>query len=317
MNATKFAIISFLIMPVTAVAIPSFSGLKGSDCNSSSYDRGFSELVQKVTIIGKEDGRKAMKELAEGDNPKITKAELSQIRKSTGYVYCPGTKYNNQSTCSGALVGTDQTIVTAAHCFIDERGRRREPLEGCFFQNLEKKWQKVELDFSPGSYKFYSATPYQDSSNDRAIVRIKRKIKGAKPFPVSDRRMLPGTEMILSSVGQENMVRKVDSTEPVGQVCTTMHMFPPDNISGTVYYTDCDAGSGGSGGLALVRRNGKLEAVGTLVGGSDDDQNYTEYTPNVAYTRIVGYDPIHLVDIKAVANGEAKIAASDSARVPN
>ncbi len=302
MNATKFAIISFLIVPVTAVAIPSFSGLKSSDCNSSSYERGFSELVQKVSIIGKEDGRVAMKELAEGDNPKITKAELAQIRKSTGYVYCPATK----SACSGALVGTDQTIVTAAHCFIDGQGRRREQLEGCFFQNLEKKWQKVELDFSPGSYKFYSLIPAEDPSNDLAIVRIKRKIKGAKPFPVSDRRMLPGTEMINSSIIQVNMVRKVDSTEPVGQVCTNMYTFLPDNDSGTVYFTDCDAGGGGSGSLALVRRNGRLEAVGTIVSGSGDDQNYKEYNPDMARTRIVGYDPMHLVDIKAVANGEAR-----------
>ncbi len=103
----------------------------------------------------------------------------------------------------------------------------------------------------------------------------------------------------MASVIQVNMENKVPSTEPVGQICKARER------RGTVLFTDCDAGSGASGAVLLTRKGDRLVAVGTHVASDPDSDNYTPYNRKSTYSLALGFGPIVLADIKAVADGEA------------
>ncbi|WP_438275811.1 hypothetical protein [Nitrobacter sp.] len=82
----------------------------------------------------------------------LSPVEMQRIRKSVGYVICPGTPPSGGALASagtGMLVGDGHQIVTDAHLFIDpETNLRREPLADCRFIDLADPFAIVRLDFS-------------------------------------------------------------------------------------------------------------------------------------------------------------------------
>ncbi len=259
--------------------------------------------MEKAFIIGTRDDRVPMASLAKGPRPVINQFELEKIRHSTGMVRCPGRKHNNPGKCSAALVESDQTIVTAVHCFFDEFQRWREPLSECTFSNFANPQNKIPLDFK--SSHFFTTNPNLEPNNDRVVVRLSRKIEGARPFHIDFQPVREGEFLLVASIFQQGMVNPVPESEPVGQVCFNRMTHPASEKEGSLLIADCDSSFGGSGALVLTRRFGVLVAVGTLVAVSGDSMNYHPFDPVLNRSRILGFDSHHWARILSfVASSE-------------
>jgi hypothetical protein len=247
-------------------------------CNPSGYETSFEKLVHNINIVGPTDGRGALSDLG----PKIgmSPVEIRQVRKSTGYIYCPGTKYKNRATGSGALIGNNKTIFTTAHSFIDGEGRKREPLSNCFFQNQDSPYTRRNLVFKSGSHKIGFKPGVSRYRTDYAIVQLEDEIPGAEPFPFEESGSLikDDQKVIVISAAQKNMTVKVDPNEPVVQSCSTKFSLGGDDFGRSVFYTDCDIHGGGSGSPVLARsQGGQLVLRGLLTANGEGAIDYHDF----------------------------------------
>jgi hypothetical protein len=92
--------------------------------------------------------------------------EIERVRQTTGHVVCPGTKFGNRKMGSGALIVSNDLIITNAHVLIDENGRRREPLAKCFFSDPDSPVDEGYLSADAGSYRFGTEHPFRRLTHD-------------------------------------------------------------------------------------------------------------------------------------------------------
>lgn len=240
-------------------------------CDRTGYDQSFKDLVQKISIIGTDDRGPL---LTKGPELGLSPAEIKQIRQSTGYIVCPGTKYHNPSVASAALIGSNGQIITNAHAIQDDQGRHREPLSSCFFQNQDSPYRKIPLDIiKPESYRM-GGDFVLHNEDDYLIARLKYRMDGVKPFPVdlSEKPLHPGQKMFLISATQEDL--KANRDQPVLQSCTVGDV---ESVSSTIVYGTCDVKHGASGGAHLIRNSqGQLvlRAILSRLGRGQDGQEY-------------------------------------------
>src|SRR5262249_61049245 len=106
--------------------------------------------------------------------------------------------------------------------------------------------------------------PYGARNRGRGggVAAAKTAIPSCKPYEAdaSGDWLAPGTELLAISRVHRDIAKKFDGREPIGQRCTVRSAVP--NWSGMLplYFTDCDADTGGSGGLGLVPIRGKTGA---------------------------------------------------------
>src|SRR4051812_17049852 len=110
------AVRHLVIASAAAFAIP-------NNVEAQAPSRG--QIDAKITDqIGK---RGAISEL--GPKLGLSREEIEQIRRTTGYITCPGTKFVNGTTGSATVLPSRRHVLTVAHMFWDTLGRRREPLD--------------------------------------------------------------------------------------------------------------------------------------------------------------------------------------------
>ncbi|MGZ3722389.1 MAG: S1 family peptidase [Bdellovibrionales bacterium] len=305
MKPRYLGLLILMFSSLTAAAFPHVSPLNqlvqkaDPDCNDASSSGGFREFLQQINIPAQADDNGVVPRDASGKiikkdprgslvklGPKLgmSPAEIERGRQTTGYVVCPGTKYNNPAQGSGALVGQDgMQVLTSAHAFLDENGLFREPLSDCFFQNQADPAKRTALNFSTKDvYKLFTQMPYSDSENDLAIVRIKEKITNLKPFPIDDSgaQLKKGQKLIMISSSQERMKEPVPATMPIVQGCKMMSdqmKIRGSSIPLRGIFSDCAGTLGASGSITLARINGELVIKGLLAGGGKDSADYLPF----------------------------------------
>lgn len=303
MRIGKFILTIMTFTSFTASAVTS-AAPQGPQCrgrHSASADA--SDIVKAANVtsdtdsFGNMDGRGSLSEktgdITNHDSGAIfTPEEADQIRKSTGYIACPGTTNGNPSVASAALVGSNMQIVTAVHAFIDKNGKKREPLSDCYFLGQEKGAKPRYFDFASGNFRFGTEGSRKTGDpNDFAVVQLKEAIEGAKPFNV-DSDPLQKDEWILGiAAGQESPTRTFPEDEPVVQQCKSRDFQYPANAP-VQYITDCDLSPLGSGGLVFKRNsNNELVVKGIFTATGKQTLNGQPYNPATSsFTRVVAVD---------------------------
>jgi hypothetical protein len=301
MRLQKYIAITTAFISITAAA-------SGDDCGltSNSLNRQYTDLIQPANIMsdvdafGNEDGRGTL--LERQTDLGLTSAESKQIRTSTGYVICPASKGGNPIVISGALVGSNMQVVTASHAFIDEKGKKREPLSDCYFRNQDNPAQIVQFDFDSGTEKLgvTGVRGYEDP-NDYAVVRLKSPVKDAIPFRADGQVLTKDESIIAVAAHQKSPTREFPSDLPVVQQCYNRETRTP-NGAPAQYYTDCDASPIASGGVLLNRdSSGALAVKGIVVAGGKDVLNGQPYNISTgSYTRAIAINGSFGSDLASV-----------------
>ncbi len=208
-----------------------------------------------VNVIDGADERGALTELAASLG--LSAAEVARIRSVSGHVVCAD---GQPVTASGALYLTNDQVLTAAHVFFDPQGNRKSQ---CFFrrQTADSEWLPLVPDSA--NARFGASPPRPGSNNDWAVVRLAQPLSGADPFPVHGGGVAAGEALIVISA-QPAGFEHLDPSVPVAQACT-VRRAPVSSQATSFYRTDCDASSGSSGGMHLLRRAGELVFAGMTI----------------------------------------------------
>src|SRR5215472_12402419 len=101
-----------------------------------------------------------------------SEATVTRLRRITGFVMCED-RQKVRPIGSGAIVGTDLTLLTAAHLFFDEAGRVKHSLR-CHFQNQGIPVEEVPLKHQNiDNAIFGTAMPRDDQRhNDWMVVGL-------------------------------------------------------------------------------------------------------------------------------------------------
>ena len=183
--------------------------------------------------------------------------EVDRIRKVSGYVGC---FLPSPSVGSGALFITNRQILTAAHIFFDESGKRRS---NCFFKTQGQPSVKVDLLIEEA--RFGSNPPKAGSNYDFAVVPLAEAIEGIEPFPVEpDVKVKNGDDLIVITAHPAGMEKQVPNEVPVAQGCKVRRVPVSTSIT-SFYRTDCDATGSSSGGMHLSRVDGRLVYRGVTI----------------------------------------------------
>jgi hypothetical protein len=209
----------------------------------------------QANIIDGTDDRGALTEL--GPKLGLSADEIAQIRKVSGYVGCLSP---SPSVGSAALFLTNDQILTAAHVFFEDSGRKRSK---CFFRAQLAGAPRIDLKLDAGTAIFGAAKPKAGSNDDYAIVKLAAPVKGAVPFPVTDVPIAQGDQLIVVTAHPAGM-EKVDNDVPVVQACTVRRV-PRSAAKTSFYRSDCDATGASSGGMNLARVGGRLVWRGIIV----------------------------------------------------
>lgn len=237
----------------------------------------------RAGIIGSTDDRGSLIKL--GPKLGLSAAEIEQARRSTGYINCPLPKEKKIITGSAALVLSNQTIVTAAHIFIDKKHRWREPLSDCYFRPQAAPFTKIKID--PTSIATGPLTPgrRRQGINDWAVVRLVSPVRGATPY-----EPLPRVASVLRmftrivSIAASAKGFKSDLDIPLIQECEVrMTSLAEESRS---FLSDCDTSPGMSGSIILVRRDGQLFAA-AMTRAATEGNAYAEFDASTGSDRAV------------------------------
>jgi hypothetical protein len=197
----------------------------------------------------------------------ITDADAVRFGKATGYIDCRGRKYSNPDLGSASLVGAEDVLVTNAHLLVDEQQRFREPLEECFFQPQTPNYERYQLSFAEGDYEIVRDWSAFGGTNDYAVIRLKKKVEGAKAFPIVESGYeLPYKQSFVAISAISNQPALFDPFYPVIQGCQIQKIQRGDKARETTFLGDCDVKPGQSGSINLVNLNGEWTAIGMIAG---------------------------------------------------
>ncbi len=256
--------------------------------------QGGQGIVHQVRIVGQNDDRADL--LFNRRFLELSVEESRHIRAATGYVSCPGTKYGNLTTTSASLIISNGQVLTTAHTFIDEKGRRREPLSTCYFENQADPMVKIPLLGKKGSYIFGSNDPVRSGgpAADFAIARLSHPLEGIEPFPVDLSEqpvtMCPdgsgeanGCWVLVISAAEEGITigdratSGIDWKHAIARTCAYRVRLPPRRGGSETYLGDCDISGGASGGANFVRDNGQLVLKAMTVGDAKHGKDYLPF----------------------------------------
>jgi hypothetical protein len=190
-------------------------------------------------------------------------ATITRLRRITGFVMCED-RQKVRPIGSGAIVGTDLTLLTAAHLFLDEAGRVKHSLR-CQFQNQSSPVEEVPLNLQKiDDAIFGTATPRDDQRhNDWMVVRLAHALPSVEPLRVDPGAYLAeGREVIGISAFQRG-VHWVSRDEPIAQVCKLWRLR---SWKERPHHDDQLPGApGASGSTVITESGGHLVAAGIRV----------------------------------------------------
>ena len=242
-------------------------------------------FARQAAIIGPTDDRAELSRVPGLKDIGFGRDDFRQAMACTGTIVCAVNLRTGTLTAmaSAASVVSANQIVTAAHVFFDPKtGQRLASLQSCQFRNYADRRAGIPILVTPAfERQLRENNPYRSGNQGRdwAAVRLRSAIPNCKPYEAdaSGDWLAPGTELLAISRVHRDIAKKFDGREPIGQRCTVRSAVP--NWSGMLplYFTDCDADTGGSGGLGLVHIGGKWVAKAMMVAIGPSGINYAEY----------------------------------------
>ncbi|MHC2275395.1 hypothetical protein ACVME8_002006 [Bradyrhizobium diazoefficiens] len=249
---------ALLALPVIDVrACESMSGNCGYTTQTADQNEN---KKKKVT----DDPRKPLRDIA--SELGWSNATVARLRRITGFVVCQS-EGKMRPFASGAIVGTDLTLLTAVHLFFDRSGRLKSL--NCQFQNQASPVERVPLRLSKiEDARFGTTNPYDDWNHDWMVIRLARALPGIEPLRVSsDAVLAEGREVISVSAFQID-VDWVSRSEPIAEICTHWRLKPKRDAP-PLMETDCLSNKGASGSPLITESAGQLVAVGVESYGVD------------------------------------------------
>lgn len=210
-------------------------------------------LPAEANIIDGSDDRGALTTL--GPQLGLSKDEIQRIRQVSGYVGCLAP---SPSVGSAALFLANDQILTAAHVFFEDSGRRRSK---CFFRPQVPDAPRIDLVLDRAL--FGAPKPKAGSNDDYAVVKLAKPLKGAVPFPATAVPVKKGDRLVVVTAHPAGM-EAVPNDVPVVQACTVRRV-PVSTTKTSFYRSDCDATGASSGGMNLARVDGRLVWRGIIV----------------------------------------------------
>ena len=273
-----------------SVIVPSASSVPlGVTCANNSYASAIRALTHQASLVGKDD-RKPITEVS--DSLGLSTGEVSQIRKSVGFIVCPGTKYKNPASGTAFLVGSNQKLMTVGHAFKEKDGRWREPLSECYFRNQDVPPKRSKLAIGKDGKDLVGGSPTLLSSGlDFAFAKLTEPIANATPLKIEERddHELVVNEKLLMISALQAGVKNPDYTQPLAQGCVVNQT---GYYSSTTIFTDCDLTGGGSGSPVLTRdKNNDLVIRGIMTADGGTEHEGEEYDfAKGNYSKGIGFD---------------------------
>lgn len=184
---------------------------------------------------------------------KLTKAEIAQIKKSFGFMFCQSAPGKKPIVGGAFLAGNNCEIWTAGHLLQDEDGSPID-LTKCGFQNFEIPGQRTSIDKTSTRNIVPWVPQGSDGRLDRARLRLKTCVPGATPFLVEDVRMSKGTEYMSLMAANSDVPSGNEPILSPGKVEDDETLEDGSRL----LYTSSDGDQGGSGGVDIVRSKGRL-----------------------------------------------------------
>jgi hypothetical protein len=208
-----------------------------------------------ANIIDGKDDRGSL--LTLGPTLGLSAEEIARIRKVSGHVGCFEPR---PQVASGTLFLSNDLVLTAAHTFFTEDGKRQGK---CFFrpQTAGSEWMPLLIDGK--NTRFGATQPRPGSNGDWAIIRLATPIPGAQPFLPASTPPQVGERLIVVTAHPAGM-EEMDPSIPVVQECRVRRV-PVSSATTSFYRSDCDASGASSGGMHLARVGGELTLRGITI----------------------------------------------------
>jgi hypothetical protein len=231
--------------------------------------------------------------------PVRTKIIDGSTTPETSFPYVARLSTNGELLCTGTLI-SPSFVLTAAHCFYDERNRRA----------VGDTEVTVRLNGAEyGSTRVYINPTYRPRSSacvegelDVAIIELSSPAAGVSAIPVLTSPVAIGSEVTLVGYGTEGNGSGGENGNipPLGLVNygnTVVEGFgdnpPSQNASSSYYYWRFDSGesntaSGDSGGPALITLGGQVY-VSSITCGGEGNSRFNSYSFNTRGDVIAGW----------------------------
>jgi hypothetical protein len=192
---------------------------------------------------------------------------LERVREefeATGRIDCPFAYATANVICKANL------IATSAHLFQDDEScAPRDDPKSCYFVvGHDAAEQRIPIDGVVAS-KLRCGGPFE-TQDDWAVLKLRYPASSVRPYQLPSNRwmpVLPGSRVIAVLSQSSDFTPQGRVSRSIGN-CTIKSVQFGDEAAAPWYETNCDAGSGGSGGAILRRVGGGFELVGIVKGQS-------------------------------------------------
>ena len=233
---------------------------------------------------------------------RFSRAEQEQAMRCTGRLYCPNFQEGKVQSAGAICPPGKRTasgkcsadrLATVAHIFVDKVSNQFIPtIEQCEFSNYRGFTSKLQIsDVKVSDPQISAYNPYTNMRADKVVVRLRKPIPLCDPYELPDSSDPPavGTQLVALTYRQLGLERKFDGSEPLAYHCNVTRTFSARHGGPSMFYSNCDANGGASGGFNLTRNaDNKLAVSGMFIrtGKSEDGKPYDESNKN--YTISVG-----------------------------
>jgi len=277
------------------------------------------ELLQQASIITPEgitvdpnnkeelkkyDNRHDLSELADSLRKEfgVTTSQLTQLIACTGPVVCkvPSAdgKRINIYQGSGSIALQPNILVTVKHAFQDLDTGQLLPIDTCRFHNWKNPNDEIAIIIDdpsqlPPIATSMSKTP-QLKRQDLTAVRLAHPVDGCQPLAIPEEGAMlqKGDRVLEATAKQEGMLSEWSGREPVTQIGTIRHVFPPGPDGPLAYFADLSGGEGGSGGGIFRVVSGQLILEAIVQGAGRPDMDGKPYSEEIYQNQsgLVGVD---------------------------
>ena len=254
--------------------------------------------------LKKYDNRHDLSELADSLRKEfgVTTSQLTQLIACTGPVVCkvPSAdgKRINIYQGSGSIALQPNILVTVKHAFQDLDTGQLLPVDKCRFHNWKNPNDEIAISIDDPSQLPPTATSMAKTPElkrqDMTAVRLAHPVDGCQPLAIPEEGAMlqKGDRVFEATAKQDGMLSQWSGREPVTQIGTIRHVFPPGPDGPLAYFADLSGGEGGSGGGIFRVVSGQLILEAIVQGAGRPDMDGKPYSEEIYQNQsgLVGLD---------------------------
>jgi hypothetical protein len=254
--------------------------------------------------LKKYDNRHDLSELADSLRNEfgVTTPQLTQLIACTGPVVCAVPSADGKRVDiyqgSGTIALQPNILVTVKHAFQDLDTGQLLPIDKCRFHNWKNPNDEIAIIIDDPSQLPPIATSMSKTPElrrqDVTAVRLAHPVEGCQPVAIPEKGAMlqEGNRVFQATAKQEGMLSQWSGQEPVTQIGTIHHVFPPGPDGPLAYFADFSGGEGGSGGGIFRVASGQLTLEAIVQGAGRPDMDGKPYNDEIYHnqTGLVGVD---------------------------